>query len=70
MTICQHSLTERLYQSAIADNKIAIFSKSSCPYCEETKTLFAANFQDKQPKVMEYVEALHLRTAGRVTNIN
>ncbi|EIN14345.1 glutaredoxin [Punctularia strigosozonata HHB-11173 SS5] len=43
-------------ESTIADNKIAIFSKSWCPYCKRAKELFRKEFPDEQPKIIELDE--------------
>ncbi|KAF8224875.1 glutaredoxin [Tricholoma matsutake] len=40
-------------RSTIADNKVTIFSKSWCPYCKQTKDLFAREFQELEPKIVE-----------------
>jgi hypothetical protein len=42
-------------QSTIANNKVAIFSKSWCPYCASTKTLFATKFPEIQAEIVECV---------------
>ncbi|KAL0952196.1 hypothetical protein HGRIS_008806 [Hohenbuehelia grisea] len=41
---------------AIADNKVAIFSKSYCPYCRSAKALFASNYPDIQTVIYELDE--------------
>ncbi|KAF9011433.1 glutaredoxin [Cyathus striatus] len=46
--------------SAIADNTVAIFSKSYCPYCKSAKKLFA----DKYPTVKTTVYELDERDDG------
>lgn len=41
---------EQTVEQAIANNKIVIFSKSWCPYCQQAKSLFKYDlnrFQDK-----------------------
>ncbi|KAJ7198874.1 thioredoxin-like protein, partial [Mycena pura] len=43
-------------QATINDNKIAIFSKSWCPYCKRAKALFAAEFPDEKTAVIELDE--------------
>ncbi|GBE77469.1 glutaredoxin [Sparassis latifolia] len=40
-------------ETTILDNKIAIFSKSYCPYCKRAKALFAAKFPDVPTKIHE-----------------
>jgi thioredoxin-related protein len=50
-------LTQEGSQTAINENKIMIFSKSSCPYCKRAKALFAAQFPEEKPVVFEYVVA-------------
>ncbi|KAJ7621028.1 glutaredoxin [Roridomyces roridus] len=42
-----------LVETAINDNKIMIFSKSYCPYCKKAKALFAKEFPNETPKVIE-----------------
>ncbi|KAF7303664.1 Glutaredoxin [Mycena indigotica] len=49
-----------LVESAIADNKIMIFSKSYCPYCKRSKALFAKEFPNETPVIFE----LDLREDG------
>ncbi|KAH8835120.1 thioredoxin-like protein [Flagelloscypha sp. PMI_526] len=39
--------------TAIAEHKVAIFSKSYCPYCKRTKALFADKFADSEPFIVE-----------------
>ncbi|KAJ7434513.1 glutaredoxin [Mycena galericulata] len=45
-----------LVDGAINDNKITIFSKSTCPYCRRTKALFAKEFPDETPVIFELNE--------------
>ena len=42
-------------QTTIADSKIAIFSKSYCPYCKRAKALLTSKFADTPTKILEYV---------------
>lgn len=49
-------------QKTIAENKVVIFSKSWCPYCQKVKTLFAAEFPDVHPEILEYVFSSDSRT--------
>ncbi|KAI0323034.1 thioredoxin-like protein [Amylostereum chailletii] len=42
--------------SAIADNKAVIFSKSYCPYCRRAKALFSSEFPSVPLKVFELDE--------------
>ena len=42
-------------QAAIADNTVALFSKSYCPYCRRAKSLFQSQFPNVPVKVYEYV---------------
>ncbi|KII93057.1 hypothetical protein PLICRDRAFT_49142 [Plicaturopsis crispa FD-325 SS-3] len=43
-------------ESAIAESKITIFSKSYCPYCKRAKSLFASEFPGVPVKVLELDE--------------
>ncbi|KAF8218170.1 glutaredoxin [Mycena galopus ATCC 62051] len=45
-----------LVETAINENKIMIFSKTTCPYCKRAKALFAAQFPDENPMVFELNE--------------
>ncbi|KAF7312043.1 Glutaredoxin [Mycena indigotica] len=54
------SSVQDLVENAIASNKIAIFSKSWCPYCARAKKLFQENFPEETPLVLE----LDLRDDG------
>ncbi|KAJ7694840.1 thioredoxin-like protein [Mycena rosella] len=47
---------KELVETAISENKIMIFSKSTCPYCRRAKALFAAQFPDEKPVVFELNE--------------
>lgn len=42
-------------QDSIAGHKVAIFSKSWCPYSKKVKQLFADNFPEVKPDVHEYI---------------
>jgi hypothetical protein len=42
-------------QSAIAEHKVMLFSKSYCPYCRRAKQLFAKDFPDTPVEVIELV---------------
>lgn len=42
-------------KAAIADNKIAVFSKSWCPYCGKAKKLLESEFPNVQKVIFEYV---------------
>ncbi|KAI0660517.1 glutaredoxin [Cubamyces menziesii] len=42
-----------LVENTIADNKIAIFSKSYCPYCRRAKALLTSKFPDVPTKILE-----------------
>ncbi|KAJ6493987.1 thioredoxin-like protein [Mycena vitilis] len=44
---------KELVETAINENKIMIFSKSSCPYCRRAKALFAQEFPEEKPVVFE-----------------
>ncbi|KAF5367545.1 hypothetical protein D9758_003662 [Tetrapyrgos nigripes] len=45
--------TKDLVESAIADNKVVVFSKSYCPYCHSTKKLFKEEYSNVPTKVYE-----------------
>ncbi|KAJ7650792.1 glutaredoxin [Roridomyces roridus] len=47
---------KEIVEQTIAENKIAIFSKSWCPYCKRTKALFASEFPDEAPVILELDE--------------
>ncbi|KAJ7690126.1 glutaredoxin [Mycena rosella] len=47
---------EEIVENAINDHKITIFSKSWCPYCKKAKALFAAEFPEETPHVIELDE--------------
>ncbi|KAK7032780.1 glutaredoxin [Favolaschia claudopus] len=47
---------QEIVENAIDNNKIAIFSKSWCPYCKKAKALFAAEFPEEKPLVIELDE--------------
>ncbi|KAA1471455.1 glutaredoxin [Dentipellis sp. KUC8613] len=47
---------KQLVSEAIDQNKIAIFSKSYCPYCRRAKALFAESFPDVETVVFELDE--------------
>ncbi|RDB23114.1 Glutaredoxin-C3 [Hypsizygus marmoreus] len=47
---------KELVDSAIAENKIAIFSKSWCPYCKKAKALFAEEFPEVEATIFELDE--------------
>ncbi|KAJ7183243.1 glutaredoxin [Mycena filopes] len=51
---------KEIVETAIDSHKITIFSKSWCPYCKKTKALFAAEFPEEEPYVIE----LDLRDDG------
>jgi len=46
------SSPKQLVESAIADNKVVIFSKSWCPYCKKAKGVLAGD----SPKIFELDE--------------
>ncbi|KAF8167225.1 thioredoxin-like protein [Crassisporium funariophilum] len=48
--------TKQFVEATIADNKVAIFSKSYCPYCKRVKELFKTQFPDVKPTVYELDE--------------
>ena len=39
----------------IANNKVAVFSKSYCPYSAKAKKLLKTNYPDVPAEVLEYV---------------
>jgi len=45
-----------LVESTISQNKIAIFSKSWCPYCKRAKTLLTSKFPNAETKIYELDE--------------
>ncbi|RDX51987.1 glutaredoxin [Lentinus brumalis] len=45
-----------LVENTISENKIAIFSKSYCPYCKRAKSLLTSKFPDVQTKILELDE--------------
>ncbi|KAJ6551738.1 aryl-alcohol oxidase-like protein [Mycena capillaripes] len=47
---------KELVETAINENKIMIFSKSTCPYCRRAKALFAQQFPEETPVVFELNE--------------
>ena len=47
--------TPKLVEDLIANNRIAVFSKSWCPYCKRAKALLASNYADVPAEVIEYV---------------
>ncbi|KAF7368851.1 Glutaredoxin [Mycena venus] len=47
---------KELVEAAINENKITIFSKTTCPYCRRAKALFAAKFPEEKPVVYELNE--------------
>ncbi|KAJ7723296.1 glutaredoxin [Mycena maculata] len=44
---------KELVETAINENKIIIFSKSTCPYCRRAKALFATEYPDETAVVVE-----------------
>ncbi|KAJ8074386.1 Glutaredoxin [Marasmius tenuissimus] len=49
----QVASTKDLVETAIQENRVLVFSKSYCPYCQSTKHLFRSNFPDAPAKVIE-----------------
>ncbi|KJA28333.1 hypothetical protein HYPSUDRAFT_211692 [Hypholoma sublateritium FD-334 SS-4] len=47
---------KQLVDDSISSNKVAIFSKSYCPYCKKVKKLFAEEFPNVEPKIYELDE--------------
>ncbi|KAJ7062038.1 thioredoxin-like protein [Mycena amicta] len=47
---------KELVETAIADNKIVIFSKTYCSYSKRSKALFAKQFPDEKPAIFELDE--------------
>ncbi|TFY68597.1 hypothetical protein EVJ58_g921 [Rhodofomes roseus] len=45
-----------LVESTITENKIAIFSKSYCPYCRRAKALLTSQFPNVPTKIYELDE--------------
>jgi len=52
--------TKEIINKTIAENRVVIFSKSYCPYCQSAKDLFTTRFPDVNVKVLE----LDLRDDG------
>ncbi|KDR85923.1 hypothetical protein GALMADRAFT_235091 [Galerina marginata CBS 339.88] len=52
----QKMSVKQVVEDAIADNKVAIFSKSWCPYCKKVKALFNAEFPDVKATIYELDE--------------
>ncbi|KAI0962276.1 hypothetical protein AcV7_001156 [Taiwanofungus camphoratus] len=48
--------TKDLVESTISGNKIAIFSKSYCPYCKRAKALLTSKFPNVPTKIYELDE--------------
>ncbi|CDO73174.1 hypothetical protein BN946_scf185007.g229 [Trametes cinnabarina] len=48
--------TKDLVEKTIAENKIAIFSKSYCPYCKRAKALLTSKFPNVSTKILELDE--------------
>ncbi|KIJ97036.1 hypothetical protein K443DRAFT_681820 [Laccaria amethystina LaAM-08-1] len=46
-------VVQEFVDSTISGNKVAIFSKSHCPYCANAKALFAKEFPGITPTVVE-----------------
>ncbi|KAG6919862.1 hypothetical protein DXG01_015570 [Tephrocybe rancida] len=47
---------KQIVDTAISENKVAIFSKSWCPYCKKAKALFTEEFPDVETTVYELDE--------------
>ncbi|KIM35612.1 hypothetical protein M413DRAFT_449658 [Hebeloma cylindrosporum] len=47
---------KQFVEDTIKDNKVAIFSKSYCPYCRSVKQLFSSEFPDVKPTIYELDE--------------
>ncbi|KIY65754.1 glutaredoxin [Cylindrobasidium torrendii FP15055 ss-10] len=45
-----------LVEETVTSNRVAIFSKSYCPYCTQAKTLFKEKYPDAQTTVIELDE--------------
>ncbi|KAI0361135.1 glutaredoxin [Trametes cingulata] len=56
---------KELVENTIAENKIAIFSKSYCPYCRRAKSLLTAKFPDVPTKILELDE---IEDGGAIQN--
>ncbi|RPD65017.1 glutaredoxin [Lentinus tigrinus ALCF2SS1-7] len=54
-----------LVENTIKENKIAIFSKSYCPYCKRAKSLLTSKFPDVQTKIFELDE---MEEGGEIQN--
>ncbi|KAK4686580.1 glutaredoxin 3, partial [Tremellales sp. Uapishka_1] len=47
---------KQLVDSAIADNKVAVFSKTYCPYCKKAKAIVTAESDDVKIIELDEVE--------------
>lgn len=53
MSSSASSETIKLVDDLIAKNRIAVFSKTWCPYCKRAKALLADNYGDVPAEVLE-----------------
>eukprot|EP00593_Proboscia_inermis_P013916 CAMPEP_0171305350 /NCGR_PEP_ID=MMETSP0816-20121228/15177_1 /TAXON_ID=420281 /ORGANISM="Proboscia inermis, Strain CCAP1064/1" /LENGTH=100 /DNA_ID=CAMNT_0011786111 /DNA_START=45 /DNA_END=347 /DNA_ORIENTATION=- len=44
---------ETYVNNTIGSNEVVIFSKSYCPYCNQTKDLFTSKYPNVQTKIIE-----------------
>ncbi|KIL71262.1 hypothetical protein M378DRAFT_174631 [Amanita muscaria Koide BX008] len=42
--------------NTITNHRVVIFSKSYCPYCKRAKAIFASEYKDEKPEVLELDE--------------
>ncbi|KAF9262538.1 glutaredoxin [Marasmius fiardii PR-910] len=47
------AVAKEAVESIIQENKVAVFSKSWCPFCHSAKSLFTSNFPNASIKVIE-----------------
>ncbi|KAJ3777122.1 hypothetical protein FB446DRAFT_718732 [Lentinula raphanica] len=59
-TTAKQPTIKELVESAISENPVTVFSKTTCPFCTATKSLFSNKFPNVPVKVLE----LDLREDG------
>ncbi|KAJ4477202.1 thioredoxin-like protein [Lentinula aciculospora] len=53
MTSASQSPTMKLVESTISENPVTVFSKTTCPFCSATKSLFSDKFPNVPVKILE-----------------